>query len=242
MIEEVSKAIKIIPSFSLSIVDTAQQLTDHIEWKLPGGSGLPLIGLDLSNRKKRMLKLCHDLSISQNTGPIILFDSKYREGLEIEGLEAGATYYFGRPFNLLVLNARLKAVHGRISGHTAEKIYLGDYWFFPNKKTLVTTDSHNRKIRLTEKETAILRVLYTADGSRVSRDRLLDRVWGYNAGVTVHTLETHIYRLRQKIEPDPSDCTIIMTDSDGYKLAIPPNTDRLQVPGHREIFGSYIRV
>jgi DNA-binding response OmpR family regulator len=77
---------------------------------------------------------------------------------------------------------------------------------------------NDRKIRLTEKETAILKFLYRAGDKPVAREVLLDEVWGYNAAVATHTLETHIYRLRQKIERDPSNATILVTEPGGYRL------------------------
>ena len=80
---------------------------------------------------------------------------------------------------------------------------VGPYTFKPAAKMLL--DEQDKKIRLTEKETNILKYLYRANDAVVPRDVLLHEVWGYNAGVTTHTLETHIYRLRQKIEPDPSN-------------------------------------
>ena len=76
----------------------------------------------------------------------------------------------------------------------------------------------NRKIRLTEKEAAILKYLYRAAGKPVPRQTLLNEVWGYNSAVTTHTLETHIYRLRQKIEPDPNDTRLLLTEGGGYRL------------------------
>ena len=76
------------------------------------------------------------------------------------------------------------------------------------------------KLRLTEKETAILRYLYRAAPSVVRRDTLLREVWGYNAGVTTHTLETHIYRLRQKIEPDSDRASLLVTEDGGYRLMV----------------------
>ena len=75
-----------------------------------------------------------------------------------------------------------------------------------------------QKVRLTEKETSILKYLYRAGNKVVTRDILLNEVWGYNAGVTTHTLETHIYRLRQKIETEPSDAKILITEPGGYRL------------------------
>ncbi len=75
---------------------------------------------------------------------------------------------------------------------------IGPYTFKPSAKMLI--DEKDKKIRLTEKETSILKFLFRAGQKVVTRDVLLHEVWGYNAGVTTHTLETHIYRLRQKIE------------------------------------------
>jgi DNA-binding response OmpR family regulator len=80
-------------------------------------------------------------------------------------------------------------------------------------------DDRGKKIRLTEKETNILKYLYRAGAQAVSREELLTEVWGYNAGVTTHTLETHIYRLRQKIEPDPTSARLLVTETGGYRLA-----------------------
>jgi DNA-binding response OmpR family regulator len=75
-----------------------------------------------------------------------------------------------------------------------------------------------KKVRLTEKETGILKFLYRAGDKVVARDVLLHEVWGYSAQVTTHTLETHIYRLRRKMEPDPSQATILVTEEGGYRL------------------------
>ena len=93
---------------------------------------------------------------------------------------------------------------------------VGPYSFRPGSKML--TGANARKVRLTEKETAILRFLYRAGQMAVSRETLLQEVWGYNSGVTTHTLETHIYRLRQKIEKDAANPEILVTEAGGYKL------------------------
>ena len=83
---------------------------------------------------------------------------------------------------------------------------------------IMLTGANAKKVRLTEKETAILRFLYRAGQLPVSRETLLQEVWGYNSGVTTHTLETHIYRLRQKIEKDAANPEILVTEAGGYKL------------------------
>jgi DNA-binding response OmpR family regulator len=83
---------------------------------------------------------------------------------------------------------------------------------------LLQDPAKNRRIRLTEKEAAILKFLYRAGTRAVARQVLLNEVWGYNAAVTTHTLETHIYRLRQKIEPDPANARLLVTEGGGYRL------------------------
>jgi DNA-binding response OmpR family regulator len=94
---------------------------------------------------------------------------------------------------------------------------IGRYTFRPSARTL--TADGEMLIRLTEKETNILKYLYRARNEVIGRDMLLAEVWGYNSGVTTHTLETHIYRLRQKIERDPSNASVLVTEAGGYRLA-----------------------
>jgi len=149
--------------------------------------------------------------------PIIMLTAAASESDTILGLDAGASDYVAKPFRLGVLLARLRA-QLRIHERSEDALFtIGPYNFRPAAKLLVDAKA-NKKIRLTEKETAILKYLYRAGDRAVSRDVLLADVWGYNAAVTTHTLETHIYRLRQKIEPDRDRATILVTESDGYRL------------------------
>ncbi|GGF80643.1 DNA-binding response regulator [Azorhizobium oxalatiphilum] len=148
--------------------------------------------------------------------PIIMLTGHDTDSDTILGLEAGANDYIAKPFRFAVLLARLRA---QMRSHEASEdavFAIGPYSFRPGAKMLLT--ERGSKIRLTEKETAILRYLYRAGKSPVARETLLQEVWGYNSGVTTHTLETHIYRLRQKIEPDPSNPTLLATQAGGYKL------------------------
>ncbi len=150
--------------------------------------------------------------------PIIMLTGADSEADTILGLDAGANDYVSKPFKFGVLLARVRA-HLRSHEQSEDAVFkVGPYEFRPAVKMLVTQE--DKKIRLTEKETSILKFLYRAGGKPVTRDVLLDEVWGYNSGVTTHTLETHVYRLRQKIEPDPSNASILLTESGGYRLSL----------------------
>ena len=148
--------------------------------------------------------------------PIIMLTGQDTDADQILGLDAGANDYVTKPFRLSVLLARLRAQLRQHEQSEDAVFAIGPYTFQPAHKLLV--DGDEQKVRLTEKETAILKYLYRAGDKVVSRDTLLGEVWGYNAGVTTHTLETHVYRLRQKIEADPSNATILVTEPGGYRL------------------------
>jgi len=148
--------------------------------------------------------------------PIVMLTGADSEADTILGLNAGANDYVTKPFRFGVLLARVRA-HLRSHEQSEDAVFhIGHYSFRPSAKLL--TDEEENKVRLTEKETSILKYLYRAGERVVGRDTLLHEVWGYNSGVTTHTLETHIYRLRQKIERDPSNAQLLVTESGGYKL------------------------
>lgn len=149
-------------------------------------------------------------------GPVIMLTAQDSEADHVEGLEAGANDYVTKPFKFGILLARIRA-HLRSHEASEDAVFqIGPYTFRPGAKLLV--GERGSKLKLTEKETAILRFLYRAGRAVVNRDTLLAEVWGYNAQVTTHTLETHIYRLRQKIEPNPATAAILVTEGGGYKL------------------------
>jgi DNA-binding response OmpR family regulator len=149
-------------------------------------------------------------------GPVIMLTAQDSDADMILGLESGANDYVTKPFKFAVLLARIRAQLRQHEQSEDAVFTIGHYSFKPAAKMLM--DERGSKIRLTEKETAILKFLYRAGQRVVSRDVLLHEVWGYNAGVTTHTLETHIYRLRQKIEKDPSNAELLVTETGGYKL------------------------
>jgi DNA-binding response OmpR family regulator len=148
--------------------------------------------------------------------PIIMLTANDTEADTVLGLDAGANDYVTKPFRFAVLLARIRAHLRQYEASEDAQFNLGPYVFRPGAKVLMT--EKGTKIRLTEKETSILRYLYRAGQRVVQRDVLLQEVWGYNAAVTTHTLETHVYRLRQKIETDPANARILVTDAGGYKL------------------------
>lgn len=149
--------------------------------------------------------------------PVIMLTAAGTDADAILGLDSGANDYITKPFRLGVLLARLRAQLRQYEQSEDVTFAIGPYIFRPAAKLLLD-ETRNRKVRLTEKEVAILKFLYRAGATVVGRDVLLGEVWGYNAGVTTHTLETHVYRLRQKIEPDPSNATILVTEPGGYRL------------------------
>ncbi len=149
--------------------------------------------------------------------PIIMLTAHDTDSDTILGLDAGANDYVTKPFRLNVLLARLRAQLRQHEQSEDAVFTIGPYTFKPSAKLLLD-EENNSKVRLTEKETAILKYLYRAGDKVIARDTLLGEVWGYNAGVTTHTLETHVYRLRQKIERDPSNAELLVTEPGGYRL------------------------
>ena len=161
-------------------------------------------------------ELCRRLRAAGVTIPILMLTAADSEADIVFGLDSGANDYVSKPFRLSVLLARLRAHLRQGDLNDNAVLTIGPYTFRPSAK-LMTDASGKKKVRLTEKEAAILKFLYRA-GRVIGRDTLLGEVWGYNAGVTTHTLETHVYRLRQKIERDPSHAEILVTEPGGYRL------------------------
>ncbi|RCL01236.1 MAG: Two-component response regulator [Candidatus Tokpelaia sp. JSC085] len=153
--------------------------------------------------------------------PVIMLTGSETDSDTILGLEAGANDYVTKPFHFFILLARIHAQLRQYEQNENATFQIGPYIFKPGQKLLISVneaDENHNIIRLTEKEAAIIQYLHRAGSNVVSRDTLLERVWGYNSGVTTHTLETHVYRLRRKIEKDPSNAQILVTENRGYKL------------------------
>jgi DNA-binding response OmpR family regulator len=207
-----AEQLRLHEEFSVTEANAATPALDAAK-----GRRFDLMLLDVGLPDMDGRELCKAMRRAGHKMPIIMLTAAQSEADTILGLDAGANDYVTKPFKLGVLLARMRA-QLRIHEQSEDATFaIGPYSFRPAQKLLLHGATH-RKVRLTEKETAILKFLLRAGAKPVGRDVLLDQVWGYNAGVTTHTLETHIYRLRQKIETDPSKAVFLVTEPGGYRL------------------------
>jgi DNA-binding response OmpR family regulator len=209
--DALSEQLIMTEDFDVFEADSGQRAMARVKESL-----FDLIILDVGLPDTDGRELCRLMRKQGVKCPILMLTGHDSDSDTILGLDAGANDYVTKPFKFGVLLARIRAQLRQHEQSEDAVFQLGPYTFKPAVKMLIAED--NRKIRLTEKETSILKFLYRATDGVVARDVLLHEVWGYNAGVTTHTLETHIYRLRQKIEPDPSNARILVTESGGYRL------------------------
>lgn len=195
---------------------TSEADSGHAALAAASNTNFDLILLDVGLGDIDGRDVCRRMRSQGVSSPIIMLTGADAEADTILGLDSGANDYVTKPFRFGVLLARIR-VQLRIHEHNeTATLSIGPFTFRPAMKQLTHAET-NKKIRLTEKETAILKYLYRAGGA-VGREELLAEVWGYNSGVTTHTLETHVYRLRQKIESDPSHAAILVTAPNGYRL------------------------
>lgn len=186
--------------------------------KVKDEAHIDLVLLDVGLPDMDGREACRVMRKNGFKSPILMLTGADTDADEVLGLNSGANDYVTKPFKFAVLLARIRA-HLRSHEQNEDAVFrIGPYEFRPAVKMLVS--EADKKIRLTEKEASILKFLYRAGGRAVTRDVLLDEVWGYNSGVTTHTLETHVYRLRQKIEPNPAAASILLTEQGGYRLAL----------------------
>jgi DNA-binding response OmpR family regulator len=209
--ESLSEQLSLHEEFDTVLASTGQE---GLKQARNGHIDLVLLDVGLPDLDGR--EACKLLRRGGFKGPIIMLTAQTSDADTILGLESGANDYVTKPFKLGVLLARIRAQLRQHEQSEDATFTVGPYTFKPSQKLLL--DQRGAKVRLTEKEASIIKYLYRADQKVVTRDVLLEEVWGYNSGVTTHTLETHVYRLRQKIERDPSNAEILVTESGGYKL------------------------
>jgi DNA-binding response OmpR family regulator len=195
-------------------VSDAANATDGIKALKAQHADIVILDVNMPDMDGR--EACKLMRKNGYKGPIIMLTAQNSDADTILGLDSGANDYVTKPFRFAVLLARVRS-HLRQHEQSEDAVYkVGPYTFKPASKLLTTDDG--KKIRLTEKETAIIKFLYRSGEQSVNRETLLTDVWGYNASVSTHTLETHIYRLRQKIERDPGHSEILITEGGGYRL------------------------
>lgn len=209
--ESLEEQLKLHDEFNILLAGTASQ-----GMEIAKKERIDLIVLDVGLPDMDGREACKIMRKSGFKSPIIMLTGNVADSDVILGLDAGANDYVTKPFKFAVLLARIRAQLRQHEQSEDAVFTIGPYTFKPASKLLL--DEKGSKIRLTEKETSILKYLYRSGEKVVTRDVLLHEVWGYNAGVTTHTLETHIYRLRQKIEKDPSNAELLITEMGGYKL------------------------
>ena len=154
--------------------------------------------------------------------PILMLTGSDAEADVVQGLSAGADDYVAKPFQMAVLMARLRSQLRSFENSMHLRISVGPYTFQPAEKML-HDPRRNRRIPLTDKEVRILRHLCRTPGESVPRHQLLSEVWGYNNRVNTHTVETHIYRLRQKMEINPGAPCLIRASAGGYSIHPTPD-------------------
>ena len=206
-----AEQLELLEGFETQVAETASSALQKVR-----DAHFDCILLDVGLPDMDGRDLCRMMRRSGVRSPIVMLTGFDGDADTILGLDSGANDYVAKPFKLGVLLARMRAQLRQHEQSEDATFIVGPYTFKPSQKLL--TDEKGSKVRLTEKESAIIKYLYRADQKVVTRDILLEEVWGYNSGVTTHTLETHVYRLRQKIERDPSNAEILVTESGGYKL------------------------
>ena len=176
-----------------------------------------IILLDVSLPDGDGRDLCRWIRAQGHTIPVLMLTGQDSETDTVGGLEAGANDYIAKPLRLRELVARIKVHLKQYQSRIDARITLGPFSFNPGNKTL-THKGNGKMLNLTEKETAIIRYLADKNGATVGKEELLENIWGYNSSMTTHTLETHIYRLRQKIG-FVDEVEILITGRNGYKLS-----------------------
>ena len=147
----------------------------------------------------------------------ILFMTEFGSG-EVSIVERSTDQYqvISKPFKFQHLIKKINFLLGKLSGANNVSHVVGPFVFFPERRIIKTNDQ--KEIELTEKEVGLLKCLLSTDEEIVDREKLLKQVWNYNPDVTTHTLDTHIYRLRQKLEKNPSIPRLIISEGGGFKI------------------------
>ncbi len=189
---------------------------------------------DLNNQFSRFVT---DAEIIDDLPDIIIYDGNMASGQNIRAEHASVPIVYlmqdgddkndhlniclKKPLRLMRLLDIVRSANNKLDSSDAGCLTFNNYRLYPNKREIVDLVSQT-SVKLTEKEVGIIKYLYKNAPDFVSKNDLQTNVWGYNEDVTTHTIETHIYRLRQKVEPD-NGRRLIVTDNGGYKLETDQN-------------------
>ena len=208
LLDQLQKQGEYLLEESLSVTEAISLIVkEHFDCILIDSS---LADVSLSN-------LCKNIRQEGVRSPIILVAEELGEGVAIAALDAGANDYVLKPFKINVLVAKIRSNIRQFEQSEFAILRFGRFSFKPGDKILLNNSS-KEEVRLTDKETAIIKLLYLSGGEVVTRATLLEEVWGYNTTLTTHTLETHIYRIRQKVGNASSGQDFIATESEGYRM------------------------
>ena len=176
-----------------------------------------LVVLDVMMPRMSGLDVCKQLKIQRPSMPIIMLTARGQEIDKVVGLELGADDYVTKPFSIRELMARVKAVLRRVSSQAPADVYrFSDVEVNVRRNEVLRSGS---RVELSAKEFALLAYFISHPAETLSRDRLLDDVWGYDNYPNTRTVDTHIVHLRQKLEPNPEEPRFILTvHGSGYKF------------------------
>ena len=208
LVEQLSKE----EGYQVSGVSTLAEAKEKIEQVNPD---LVLLDVMLPDGDGR--DMCRWIRAKGYTMPILMLTAQDSEIDTIDGLESGANDYISKPLRLGELLARINTHMTQYQNQEDARISIGAFYFMQGRKTLIHQETGDR-VSLTEKEALIIKLLQRKRGEVVNKTTLLEEVWGYNASIATHTLETHVYRLRQKISYVDAAPFLVTKDS-GYTLA-----------------------
>ena len=183
-----------------------------------------LVVLDVMLPGLNGFEVCRELRAADRTVPVLMLTSRDAEADRVEGLETGADDYVPKPFSVRELMARVRALLRRVdyerpAADPDETLRFGPLAIFPHKARV---EVDGARVEMTPKEMDLLVHLARQPGRAFSRQELLDKVWGYRFAGYAHTVNTHINRLRAKVEPDPASPRFVQTVwGVGYRFAEP---------------------
>jgi two-component system alkaline phosphatase synthesis response regulator PhoP len=205
----------LVKGLKLNLTDEGYQ----VDWALNGMEGLrkaveespDLIILDLMLPEMDGLEVCRELRHKNITTPVIMLTAKGGEIDKVVGLEIGADDYMTKPFSIRELLARIKVQLRRVE---KEEKAIPELYFFGDIEVDFAGFKVKRKgkeMDLTSLEMEVLKYFVSHHGKVITRDELLDKIWGYESYPTTRTVDNHILKLRKKIEEDPSHPRFILS-------------------------------